>query len=170
MSFRKTLFFACLLLGAYACEIKASQAQSTGFLGLSIGYFGALQDDKAIDFRAEYRPDSHVFLKGLKPWMGLQLTTDATLWAGGGLLYDFELSPKWRLTPSLGVGYYAQGHSDLDLGHPIEFRTQLELAYEFSSGQRAALAFSHMSNAGLSDDNPGTEVIGLYWHIPLGKF
>jgi hypothetical protein len=30
-------------------------------------------------------------------------------------------------------------------------------------------AVSHMSNFGIGDEDPGTEVFGLYWHVPFGK-
>ena len=46
---------------------------------------------------------------------------------------------------------------------------QTALAYEFENNNRLGLSFSHTSNAGLGDSNPGTEVLGLYWHVPLNQ-
>ncbi len=37
------------------------------------------------------------------------------------------------------------------------------------NGSRLGLAFGHISNAGLDDDNPGTEILNLYYHIPVGN-
>ena len=139
------------------------------YLSLGVGYYDVLDSEDAADFRLEYRPDMPVTqsIPGLKPWMGLQITSDASLWLGGGVLYDFELAENWTLTPSMGAGFHARGSSDLDLGYPLQFRSQLEVAYTLENENRIALAFGHTSNASLHDDNPGTEVLNIYWHKPL---
>lgn len=159
-----------IALSAACLVFTAAPSQAGGFFGLSIGYYNALDgDDHSADFRAEIQPDSHIFLKNLKPWAGIELTTYGTLWAGGGLLYDIELNDKFTLTPSFGAGLYLEGGDDIDLGHPIEFRSQIELSYKLQSDARIGLAFSHMSNAGLDKQNPGVETILLKYHIPLHK-
>ena len=134
-----------------------------------MGYFDILDDNGAADFRLEYRPNSPVFIDNLKPWAGLEVTTDGTIWAGGGLLYDWEFQENWYFTPSIGAGAYTEGSSDRDLDYPVQFRSQLEVSYEFDNNSRLGASFSHISNAGLGDHNPGTEVLGLYWHVPLNK-
>lgn len=159
------LALAALLSPVSAAADPASSGQD--YLSLAVGYYNAFDgEDNAADFRAEYRPDYDVW-NGVKPWVGGEMTSDASVWVGGGFLYDWEFSPQWILTPSLGAGYYAQGDSDLDLGFPIEFRSQLEVSYEFDTGHRTGVALSHLSNASLDGDNPGTEVLSLYCHQPF---
>ena len=41
------------------------------------------------------------------------------------------------------------------------------LAYSFENNMRFGIAFSHISNAGLGDINPGTESLVLTWAVPL---
>lgn len=158
-----------ILLASVAalCLVLPAQAKEGDFLSFSLGYYNALNGDGAIDARLEYRPNSVIFIENLKPWGGIELTSDASVWIGGGLLYDWKFADNWYLTPSFGAGLYAQGSSDKDLGGPIEFRSQLEVSYEFEDTSRMSLSFSHTSNGGIYDKNPGTETIGLYWHIPL---
>lgn len=146
-----------------------THAGGSGFLGLSIGYFNALDGDEqsAADFRIEYRPDSPIFIRQLKPWAGAEVTSRGSAWAGAGLLLDLKLSNRLYLIPSFGAGLYAHNGRDPDLDHPIQFRSQLELAYAFDNQSRLGLAFSHLSNAGLGDQNPGTEAVSLYWHVPI---
>ena len=139
--------------------------EGTDYLSLSIGAFDVFDDEGALDLRAEYRPDI-TYLNFLKPFVGVEATTDLTVWAGGGLLVDYEFKPNWYVTPSLGAGLYTNGDSDLDLDFPIQFRSQIEASYELENNSRVGLAFSHLSNAGLGDQNPGTEVLSAYWHIP----
>jgi hypothetical protein len=76
--------------------------------------------------------------------------------------------PRWVFTPGVGVGPFDAG-SGKDLGHPVQFRTQLEFARRFSGDNRFAFALSHISNAGVGDTNPGTEVLSIYYSIPLGR-
>lgn len=146
---------------------QGQPAYSTDYLSFGIGYYDVLDDDEAVDLRIEYRPDSPIFVNQIKPWVGAEITSEATIWLGAGILYDWNFHDSFYLTPSFGAGLYVQGGSDLDLDYPIEFRSQLELAYEFETEQRLGLQFSHLSNASFGDSNPGTEVLGLYWHVPF---
>ena len=144
------------------------KAANTGFFGLSIGYYNVLDNnDHATDFRLEYRPATSLVFKNLRPWTGLEITTHGSLWAGGGLLYDINLGKNLYLTPSFGAGYYAHGKGDKNLSHPVQFRSQIELAYALKNESRISLAFSHLSNAHLGKHNPGTEVLSLYYHYPI---
>ncbi|MBO6784517.1 MAG: acyloxyacyl hydrolase, partial [Alphaproteobacteria bacterium] len=61
---------------------------------------------------------------------------------------------------------YADGNGK-DLGHTIEFRSQLEIGYRFDDRSRLSFAVSHISNASLGDSNPGTEIATIYYHIPI---
>lgn len=164
-------FNTLLLLGGFAVasivSTSPSSAQESGqdYLSFSAGYFDLSGKDSAIDFRAEYRP-GHTYLNFVKPWAGVEVTSDASIWAGGGLLLDYEFTPSWYVTPSVGAGLYTDGGSDLDLDYPIQFRTQLEISHQYDSGHRAGVAISHMSNADLGDSNPGAEALSLYWSMP----
>lgn len=154
----------CALITGFSTLAQAEEEKNKGHIVVGLGVYDILNGDEAADLRIEYRPD-HSYWKELKPWAGAEITTDGTLWGGGGLLYDYEFSPKWHVIPNIGVGLYAQGDSDLDLGHAIEFRSQLEVAYELENANRVGLAFGHISNAGLDSENPGTEVLNAYYHI-----
>lgn len=163
---------AATTLAVSPLALKAAKAADTDkagrdLLNFAIGYYDVFDDEDAIDLRVEYRPASSVFIDNLKPWVGLEVTTEASLWIGGGLLYDWNFQDSWYLTPSFGAGLYAQGSSDLDLGHPIEFRSQLEISYAFDNDARVGLSLSHMSNAGLDSKNPGTEILSLSISYPF---
>jgi len=156
-----------LASAALSCLISPAAANEGDLISFSLGYFDAFDDNGAMDMRLEYRPNSVVFIENLKPWAGLELTSDSSIWIGGGLLYDWNFKDNWYLTPSVGAGLYAQGSSDKDLGSVLEFRSQLEISYEFENTSRMALGVSHISNGGFADENPGAEVVGLYWYVPL---
>jgi len=152
---------ACLLLAASARAEEGDPA----LLALGLGYYDVnLRDDEAADFRVEYRSDLALWV--IKPWAGLEVTSDGAVYGLGGLLADIALGPSVRLTPSFGAGLYHDGGGK-DLGHTVEFRSQIELAYRFEGGWNLGLAFGHISNASLGKDNPGTEILTLYTMIPL---
>ncbi len=156
-----------LALSASLISFPSQAQDKTDFLSFSIGYYDVFDDEEAVDFRLEYRPD-HTYFWSVKPWAGVEFTSDASFWAGGGFLANIKIDDRLYLIPSIGAGLYTQGSSDLDLGHPLEFRTQLELAYEFEGSDRLGISLSHMSNASLDDHNPGVESVNLYYHIPFG--
>jgi len=145
----------------------AQDSADPSYVSFGVGVWDITQDDDmATDLRVEYRHGETLFWK-IKPWAGLEVTTDGSVWGGGGILADFKPTDNIYITPSFGAGLYAQGGSDKDLDHVIEFRSQIEGGYQFDSGQRLGVAFGHISNADLGDDNPGTEILNLYYHIPV---
>ena len=159
-----TLLLLALL--AWRSPALAQDEPEPDLLALGVGIFDVYQfDDAAADFRAEYRAGRGLWW--LKPWAGLEVTTDGAVYGLGGLLLDVPLGERFRLTPSAGVGLYHDGRGK-DLGHVVEFRTQIELAYRFENDHRLALAFGHISNASLGNRNPGTEILTVYYMIPFG--
>jgi hypothetical protein len=151
-----------------AAALMPAGAQAGDMLSLGIGYYDVFDDDNAVDFRAEYRFDAPLFWS-VKPWVGAEVTSDGSLYGAGGLLLDLPLSDNWMLTPSIGAGAFSDGDGK-DLGYGLEFRSQLEVSYKFVDQSRVGVAFSHISNADLGDDNPGTEVLDLYYHLPVSWF
>ncbi|HET8727235.1 MAG TPA: acyloxyacyl hydrolase, partial [Alphaproteobacteria bacterium] len=71
--------------------------------------------------------------------------------------------------PFTGVGLYAEGDGK-DLGHTVQFRNGLELGYRLGSGVQIGVSGFHMSNGGLGDENPGTEVLMLQLSVPTSGF
>jgi len=150
---------------AFAFATPAAVADDPDFLAIGGGWYDWNDDKDAFDLRVEYR--SGYKLAGIvKPWFGVEATTDQAVYGVGGILVDLYFGRRWVFTPSFGVGAYADG-SGKDLGHTIEFRSQLEFGYRFDDRSRVSLAVSHISNASLGDNNPGTEIATIYYHIPF---
>ncbi len=157
---------AWLGLGSGAALAQEKLKDDPPFVSLSMGAFDFLQnDDKAVDFRVEYR---HSRIWFFKPWLGFEATSDGSTYLAGGVMFDIYFGRRIVLTPSFGAGWWRNGGGK-DLGHPVEFRSQVELAYRFNDRSRLGVAISHLSNASLGDDNPGTEVLSFYYSIPLHK-
>ena len=165
--------FALLVVLASAVFVSSGEralAQVTlnetpAVISAGVGWYDLVQDDnEAVDFRLEYRHgDDFLFLK---PWGGVEVTTDGSVWGGIGVLVDITFFDSVVLTGSFAPGLWAEGDGK-DLGHVVEFRSQVELGYQFENQSRLSVSFSHTSNANLDDTNPGVEVLSLYYHLPL---
>jgi len=105
-------------------------------------------------------------LYGISPWLGVEFS-DHNFYGAGGLLTDFWLSDNLKLIPSLGIGYYPE-NGDVGLGGTLQFRSALELSYGLKNSGRLGISVSHISNGGIYKKNPGTEIIKIIYHIPLG--
>jgi len=163
----KIWVLAVFALAAAVMAAPAS-AQEPSFLSIGIGWYDINDDKDAVDLRVEYRSKAK-FLGFVKPWVGVEVTSDAAAYGVAGVLTDIFFGRRIVLTPSFGVGVYADGNGK-DLGSAIEFRSQLELGYRFDDRSRMALAFGHISNAHLTDQNPGSEILTVYYHLPLDRF
>jgi hypothetical protein len=159
------LVCAVLFTAGERAAAQVALNDTPAVLSGGVGWYDfKLQDDEAVDFRLEYRHGDDFLW--LKPWGGLEVTSDGSVWGGVGVLVDITFFDSVVLTGSFAPGLYEDG-SGKDLGHVVEFRSQVELGYQFENQSRLSLAFSHISNAHLGDDNPGTEVLNLYYHLPL---
>jgi lipid A 3-O-deacylase len=102
----------------------------------------------------------------LAPQGGLMVDERGGVYGWVGLAVEIPLGEHLVLTPAIGPGYYHQG-GGIDLGYPLEFRSQIELAWRFDNDVRLGLEAYHISNAGLGDRNPGVEAVVLTVAIPL---
>jgi lipid A 3-O-deacylase len=142
-----------------------AQADDPDFLSVGAGWYDFNDNMDAVDLRVEYRSD-YKALGIFKPWIGFEATSDQAVYGVGGILVDLFFGRRWVFTPSFGAGAYSDGDGK-DLGSTIEFRSQLEFGYRFDDRSRMSIAVSHISNASIDENNPGTEILTLYYHIPF---
>jgi lipid A 3-O-deacylase len=149
------LLTACLLAGGRA---QASELGRGSTFVAGTGWFDCnRRHDQAAEMRLEYR--SRPLARGLRAVAVTLATTDGSLFVGTGVAFELGLG-RWDVTPTFVPGVYRQGDGR-DLGYPLEFRSQLEIGHRFRGGPRIALAFSHLSNAGLGSRNPGQESLTI---------
>jgi hypothetical protein len=160
------LGLAVALLAAAPAEAQVGrEGDDPSFLTISGGWFDMnRQKDQAAEFRLEYRSDYKMWI--FKPFGGVMGTSTGAGYLFAGVLIDVFLGNRWVVTPSFAPGWYIKG-GGYDLGYPLEFRSQLELAYRFDNRSRLGVSFGHMSNASLGDKNPGTESLMLNYSVPL---
>lgn len=160
----------CGLILALAANLGAATParaaeDDPSFLAFGAGYYDVnKQDEAAADFRLEYRHGGKFWI--FKPWAGIEGTSDGAFYGAAGVLIDLYFGRRIVVTPSFGAGYYENGNGK-DLGHEVEFRSQLEVAYRFDDRSRLGVAFGHISNASIGSENPGVEILNVYYSLPL---
>jgi hypothetical protein len=98
--------------------------------------------------------------RGVFPLVGGLATSDGAWHVRAGLGRDVALGERWVVTISSAAGWFDPGDGD-DLGHDVEFRSALDVAYRLREDLRIGLAVAHLSNASLAEDNPGVETLSL---------
>lgn len=113
---------------------------------------------------SEYRFGDVLWI--VAPFVGVMGTGKGAFYGYGGFGFDIVFADKWLITPSAAVGYFSHG-SGIDLGSHCEFRTGAELGYRFENLTRFGIGFYHISNAGITKQNPGVELVTAVLTVPL---
>lgn len=103
-----------------------------------------------------------------RPLIGAMATARGSFYGYVGINFDLLFLDQILFAPGFAAGYYHSGRGK-NLGHPIEFRSGVELAWQFSDWHRLGLHFYHLSNASLGNRNPGEESLVLFYDIPIIK-
>ena len=93
------------------------------------------------------------FLGTLSPVTGFMMTTDSAAYAYTGVQAQYKFG-KLNIMPSFTPGIYGEGNGK-DLGHIIEFKSEVQLSLDIFSNSELGFSYNHISNASLGDKNPG---------------
>ena len=102
------------------------------------------------------------------PLIGVMANVQGGGYLYAGLNFDFLFFEHLVFAPGLAAGYYWAGKGK-NLGYPLEFRSGVELGWQFSGFSRLGIHFYHLSNASIGKKNPGEESLVLYYDIPIRK-
>lgn len=162
MNMRMICWVAVLLVSLHPTILIASESP---MINVNAGRVGVLDESAPWRYGIEYR-FSPIGEWQIRPTIGVAQADDDSSFLYLEGKRDFRLSTSWLLTPGFGIGSF-DGRRDLRLGHTIEFRSGVELAYRFSGAERIGVAVYHVSNGGISESNPGTEAVVLSLSIPV---
>lgn len=104
-------------------------------------------------------------LATVRPWLSLDNAPDGTVQGMSGVLIDVPFG-SFVFTPSIGAGYVSRAASDTNPA--IEFRSQLELGYEFSNKSRFTLGYSRITGGEGGEEREADNVFGLFYRLPFG--
>ena len=161
------------LLSAQSYDVYGIGIYDVKFDGSSTNYATDIRFERRFDYNlVDIGPKQDNFFY-LKPFAGLEATTDSAFYILGGFYLEDNLGKlflgnenSWNFTPSFGLGYYDDGNGK-KLGNKLEFRTAFELSYELENKDRIGISLSHISNANIGKKNPGAEIISLSYQKPF---
>lgn len=156
-----------LLVLATTLATGSVNAEPVSYLSVAAGRAGILdagvEDPEAA--KLEYRFKSR-WNWGLAPGIGIAKSGNGASFVFATVEKDFPLNERWVLTPSFGLGSFDDGR-DIRLGNELEFRSGVKTFYQFDNKLRVGIELFHLSNAGVAERNPGTEVAFLSLSFPL---
>ena len=160
---------ASAVLAASMFSVAQAKEDNRDYVTGYIGYFDVIgNDDGATQFGFEYR--ARAIQYSIRPIFVVNVTTDESVYGYAGLNWDAELiENQLYLIPSFAAGLYRRGDGK-DLGGAVEFRSGIELAYQFPNAHRLGAHFNHISNASIYKRNPGSETAMVTYSIPLDNF
>jgi len=93
------------------------------------------------------------FLGNVSPITGGFVTENSAAYIYTGIEWNVDMSGL-TFTPSFAPGLYHDGNGK-DLGHVLEFKSEVQLSYAASDKTSFGLSYNHVSNASLGTKNPG---------------
>ena len=97
--------------------------------------------------------ERETFIGNISPITGGFVTENSAAYIYTGFEWNIDIGAL-TFTPSFSPGLYHKGDGK-DLGHIIEFKSEVQLSYAFSENSKIAVSYNHVSNASIGDKNPG---------------
>ena len=82
------------------------------------------------------------------------MTADNATYVYTGVQANYKIG-NLKLTPSFTPGLYGEGDSGKDLGHAMQFKSEVQISVDLFENSEFGFKYNHISNADLGDKNPG---------------
>ena len=143
----------CFLNSANAEELNPTEIELNLFTGM-FDFSDTKQASGIIGL--QHQTDDlfrNSFLGKLSPITGGFVTEKSAFYVYTGVQAEYDLG-LFTFTPSFAPGYYNSGDGK-DLGHVLEFKTEVQMSFDISDSTHLGMSYNHISNASLGDKNPG---------------
>ena len=157
MNLKKLILLISFLIAfsAQAEEVKVKE-KNTEF-SIYTGMFDFSDDGKRASLLGFQHQNEELnrdtFLGNLSPITGAMITVDNASYVYTGVQANYKIG-SLNFTPSFAPGYYNQGDGK-DLGHALEFKSEVQLSLELPLESQLGISYNHLSNASLGSKNPG---------------
>ncbi len=150
------IFIISLALSLLAANISLSEEKRTG-MNFYTGMFDFSDDKKRSALFGIEHQDENLYRDTIfgrvSPVTGMMITADNAAYFYTGIEANLDLGPL-KLTPSFTPGLYSQGGGK-DLGHPVEFKSEVQVSMDLGESTNFGMSYNHVSNASLGEKNPG---------------
>tara|TARA_B100000035_G_scaffold276725_1_gene254572 strand:- start:227 stop:736 length:510 start_codon:yes stop_codon:yes gene_type:complete len=148
------LVFIIALINLVVAEEKVNNENQFNFF---LGNFD-FSDDKQSALLVGFQHQNEnlnrdTFLGNVSPITGGFMTENSAAYIYTGVEWNVDMGGL-LFTPSFAPGLYHEGNGK-DLGHVLEFKSEVQLSYPISDKSSLGVSYNHVSNASLGDKNPG---------------
>ena len=157
MFLKKLSFFFILVISATnlfaADELNKNEHQLNFFTG---NFDFSDHKQKAVMVGLQHQNENlnrETFLGNVSPITGGFVTENSSAYIYTGIEWNVDMGGM-KFTPSFAPGLYHEGNGK-DLGHILEFKSEVQLSYTTSENASLGVSYNHVSNASLGDKNPG---------------
>ena len=153
-------FLTTMFLIIFTCSLSAEE-QETDIQNSELNFYSGMFDFSDDGKKASLVGIQHqnemlnrdTFLGNLSPITGAMITADSAAYFYTGVQAQYKFG-SMNITPSFAPGIYSQGDGK-DLGHPLEFKSEVQLSLDLPKSSQLGFSYNHLSNASLGDKNPG---------------
>ena len=158
MKFRKLYLFLLFLFISFSSVADEKKLNNNNNeLNFYTGMFDFSDDGKKASlFGIQHQNENltrNTFLGVLSPISGALITADNAAYFYTGVQAHYKIG-NLNLTPSFTPGYYNEGDGK-DLGHALEFKSEIQLSLELPKESQFGFSYNHLSNASIGEKNPG---------------
>ena len=158
MILKKLSYFLVILLSAttlVADEKMNIQGNQLSFFTGNFDFSDNKQKAILVGFQHQNENlNRNTFLGNISPITGGFITENSAAYVYTGVEWNMDMGGGMIFTPSFTPGLYHEGDGK-DLGHVLEFKSEVQLSYATSDLSNFAISYNHVSNASLGDKNPG---------------
>ena len=154
MNLRKIITFLVILF--FTTKVFANELSKHQY-NFFTGNFD-FSDDKqsALLFGFQHQNEDlerDTIIGNISPITGGFVTENSAVYIYTGFEWNVDMGAL-KFTPSFTPGLYHEGDGK-DLGHVIEFKSELQFSYSISENSNLGVSYNHVSNASIGDKNPG---------------
>ena len=158
MLFKKIIFLFSFLLFSILSNAEETRSKDLAHeFNVYTGMFDFSDDGKRSTLMGFQHQNENLnrntFIGNLSPITGALITADNATYFYTGVEAQYKIG-SLNFNPSFTPGLYNQGDGK-DLGHILEFKSELQISLDLSGSSRFGFSYNHISNASLGDKNPG---------------
>lgn len=157
------------LLTLGLCSLLLCATTQADQFGVFLGAYDVGRANQDSQYGLSWEPDTRLTQLNLTPSLGLLRSRYASHYLFAGIarrsyFLTGTATPYFEINIAPGI-YLHGGNQDTNLGYWLQFRSGVELGYQFSDATKIGLAFHHLSNASLGKTNPGTETLSVHYRV-----
>ncbi len=154
MFFKKLSIFLFIFISASNVFAEENSSHQYNFFTGNFDFSDDKQAAILVGFQHQNENlERDTFLGNISPITGGFITENSAVYIYKGFEWNIDMGAL-TFTPSFAPGLYDEGDGK-DLGHVIEFKSEIQFSYDLSKNSKIGVSYNHISNASLGDKNPG---------------